>query len=221
MGVGAGLAVLLLLAVPATAQTPPQASGTAPVPVSAWYLGGLSGAGQVERTGPVAGVEFGVRLRQHVQVVVESGWMADIVTRSRIDEVAAFADYVARTQGLPTTSTIEGPALFAMAGLRLIPDRSPEGVRPYVMVSTGLARVEYKPVFTVDGNRVTGGISLYGVTLGRDLLGTTNRFAYSAGAGIVFGDTWYLDMGLRLTRIHTTDHPTTVKRVVIAMGRRF
>jgi len=82
--------------------------------------------------------------------------------------------------------------------------------------------VEYKPAFVVDGQPISGaGALVYNVAIGRDLMGTTNRFAYGGGAGIVFGDTWSLDLGARILRIHTTDHPTTVKRLVIGLGRRF
>jgi len=234
----AGALLLVALAVPVAAQTPP------PPPVrpatqtagddeqtraySKWHMGLLSGAQQVERTGVTGGGEFGVRLRRGLHIVVEGGWMSDVVTRSRIDEISGYVDYVrtAYPASLPVTGEIDGTAIFGMAGLRLIPDgkRAGEssGVRPYLMASAGMARVEYTPEFVIEGNAVSGGgISSFGVTLGRDLLGTTNKFAYSGGAGLILGDTWYLDLGVRITRIHTTDHPTTVKRLVIGMGRRF
>ncbi len=230
--------LLVAMAAPVAAQTPP------PPPVrpatqtagdneesraySKWHLGLLSGAQQVERTGVTGGGEFGVRLRRGLHLVVEGGWMSDVVTGSRIDEINGYVDYVrtAYPASLPVTGGIDGTAIFGMAGLRLIPDGKrvgeSNGIRPYLMASAGMARVEYKPAFTIEGNAVSGGgISAFGVTLGRDLLGTTNKFAYSGGAGLIFGDTWYLDLGVRITRIHTTDHPTTVKRLVIGMGRRF
>lgn len=196
-------------------------------PYSRWHMGVLTGAQQVERTGVTGGAEFGVRLRKGLHIVVEGGWMSDVVTGSRINEINGYVDYVRTAYPLSqATGKIDGTAIFGMAGLRLIPDgkRPGEsgGIRPYLMASAGLARVEYVPEFTIEGQSVSGGgISQFGVTLGRDLLGTTNKFAYSGGAGLVFGDTWYLDLGVRITRIHTTDHPTTVKRLVIGMGRRF
>lgn len=196
-------------------------------PYSRWHMGLLTGAQQVERTGVTGGAEFGVRLRRGLHIVVEGGWMSDVVTASRINEINGYVDYVRTAYPLSqATGKIDGTAIFGMAGLRLIPDgkRPGEsgGIRPYVMASAGMARVEYVPEFTIEGQTVSGGgISQFGVTLGRDLLGTTNKFAYSGGAGLIFGDTWYLDLGVRITRIHTTDHPTTVKRLVIGMGRRF
>jgi opacity protein-like surface antigen len=228
--------VLVAMAAPAAAQIPPpppvrpaaQADdddGTRPY--SRWHMGLLSGAQQVERTGITGGAEFGVRIRKGLHIVVEGGWMSDVVTRSRIDEINGYVDYVRTAYPFSAaTGKIDGTAIFGMAGLRLIPDgkRPGEsgGIRPYAMISAGVARVEYAPEFTVEGQTLSGaGIGLYGVSLGRDLLGTTNKFAYSGGAGFIFGDTWYLDLGVRVTRIHTTDHPTTVKRLVIGMGRRF
>jgi opacity protein-like surface antigen len=234
----AAAALLVAMAAPAAAQTlpPPPVRPVAQTadadegtrPYSRWHLGLLSGAQQVERTGVTGGGEFGVRLRRGLHLVVEGGWMSDVVTKSRIDEINGYVDYVrtAYPASLPVTGEIDGTAIFGMLGFRMIPDGKPvgesNGVRPYVMASAGIARVEYKPAFTVEGQAVSGGgISAFGVTLGRDLLGTTSKFAYSGGAGLILGDTWYLDLGVRITRIHTTDHPTTVKRLVIGMGRRF
>lgn len=221
-------------AAPAVAQTTRPAAAAARQadadeerrPYSRWSLGLLSGAQQVERTGVTAGGELGVRLRKGIHLVVEGGWMSDVVTASRITEINDFAAYVRSAYTVPATGTIDGPTLFGLAGLKIMPDGKPagqsSGVRPYAMLAAGIARVEYKPTFVVDGQPVSGaGIVLYNVQLGKDLLGTTNRFAYSGGAGVVFGDTWYLDLGVRVTRIHTTDHPTTVKRIAIGMGRRF
>jgi hypothetical protein len=228
---GALVVALLLMAAPLAAQTTGLAQQAADddeerTPYSRWHLGVLSGAQQVERTGVSGGPEFGVRLRKYVHLVVEGGRMSDVVTGSRINEIDGYANFVQDSRGIPVTGHIDGRAWFAMAGIRLIPDGQPagqsSGVRPYLIATAGLARVEYKPAFTVDGQAVSGaGIVTYGVTLGRDLLGTTNKFAYTGGAGIVFGDTWYLDLGVRVTRMQTTDHPTTVKRLVIGMGRRF
>lgn len=232
----AGTALLLVaMAAPVAAQVPPpppvrpaaQADEDETRPYSRWHFGALSGAQQVERTGITGGAEFGVRLRKGLHIVVEGGWMSDVVTSSRINEINGYVDYVRTAYPhLPVEGKIDGTAIFGMAGLRMIPDgkRPGEsgGIRPYVMASAGLARVEFKPEFTIEGQTLSGGgIAIYGVTLGRDLLGTTNKFAYSGGAGLIFGDKWYLDLGIRVTRIHTTDHPTTVKRLVIGMGRRF
>ena len=222
---------LLLVAIPAAAQVPaPVLPGDDDAddrrPYSQFHAGFLSGAQRVDTTGVTGAGEFGVRLRRGLHLVVEGGWMSDITTASRRDEVDAFAAFVQSAYGVPTSGEIEGPTLFGLVGFRFIPDGKPvgesSGVRPYMSLSAGLARVEYIPTFTVDGQDVSGpGLVQFGVQLGRDLVGTTNRFAYSGAAGIVFGDTWYLDLGVRVTRIHTTDHPTTVSRLAIGLGRRF
>lgn len=222
--------LLLVAAVPAAAQPPaavrPGDDDERERPYSAWHMGILSGIQQVDQNGVTGGLEFGVRLRKFMHFVGEGGRMSDVVTPSRVNEVNSYVDFVRGAYGLPTTGDIVAPALFGMVGLKLIPDGGPvgesAGVRPYLIASAGVARVEYKPSFTVDGQPVSGaGLVQYGVELGRDLLGTTLNVAYSGGGGVVFGNTWYLDLGVRVTRIHTTDHPTTVKRLVIGMGRRF
>lgn len=228
-------AVIVMTALVALAAAAPafgQTGGARPVddderpPYSRWHFGALSGPQEVGRTGITAGGELGIRLRRYVHLVIEGGWMSDVVTQSRLDELDGYVDYVKGAYGVPVTGDIDGPAWFGLAGVQVIPDGKPAGesggVRPYLIATAGLARVEYKPGFTVDGQPVTGaGLVLYGVELGRDLLGTTYRFAYSGGAGIKFGDRWYLDLGVRVMRINTSSHPTTVKRAVIGMGRRF
>ena len=221
--------ILLLGASPAVAQTTPAptpAPQAAPVrqaepePVSKWYLGVLSGVQQVERTAPVAGGEFGIRLRGNLQVVVEGGWLKDVATGRRIDEVASYGAYLQQTQGQPASGDIDAPAFFGLAGLKWIHENK-SSVRPYVLANAGMARVEFRPALVLNGNNVTTSLSLLGVTLGRDLLGPGNYFAYGGGAGLVFGDKWYLDMGVRFTRINTPEHATDVRRVSIGMGRRF
>lgn len=221
--------LVLGLAAPAMAQTSPglrpgDDDGTRPY--SRWHLGVLSGTQTVDDTGATFGAELGIRMKKGFHFLLEAGRMSDVTTADRRAELAGYAEFVQGAYNVPVTSSMTGPTIFGMVGLQLIPDGKPReqssGVRPYLLATVGIARVEYKPGFVVEGASVSGaGIVNYGVELGRDLLGTTNRFAYSGGGGLILGDTWYLDLGVRITRIHTTDHPTTVKRVAIGLGRRF
>ncbi len=209
---------------PASTQTNPD--DEVRKPYSRWHLGVASGTTDVARTDTVAGIEFGIRLRRNLHVAFESGRMLDIVTQSRIDESQSYVDFVQSAYGVPASGTMRGNAWYGLVGFRLIPDGAAwgegNGIRPYVEATAGMARVEYNPRYNVDGTDISGAaLQIYGVTLGKDLLGTTNRFMYSGGAGLKFGNTWYLDLGVRFTRINTTDHPTNVKRVFIGMGRRF
>lgn len=221
--------VLTMVAAPAAAQVPPPSGpgGDEPrAPYSRWSLGVVSGAQEVDRAGITAGGAVTIRLRRLVHLAIEAGWMSDVVTSSRRAELEGYAAYIRDAYRVPATAEIEGPTLFGLAGLTFMPDGKPAGestgIRPYATVTAGVARVEYKPAFVVDGQPISGaGALVYNVAIGRDLMGTTNRFAYGGGAGVVFGDTWSLDLGARILRIHTTDHPTTVKRLVIGLGRRF
>ena len=223
-------AILILAAASAHAQTPPPttpqaqpvpvAKEEAPLPGTKWYLGALSGVQMVARSAPIAGGEFGVRIRKNVQVTFEAGWFKDVVTRSRVNELASFATYLQQTQGLPATSQIDGPAWFGLAGLRYVFENT-SNVRPYVLVNGGVARVEYRPEFTLNGVPISSNVLSFGITLGRDLLGPGTHMAYGGGAGLIFGTKWYLDVGARLTRINTPDHHTDVRRVNISVGRRF
>lgn len=219
------LSLTLLPAVPAAAQTPPRPAATtptpAPEPVSRGYVGIISGVQEVERREPLLGAEFGIRFRNNFWLTVEGGRLTDIATKSRLDEVAFYAAFVQRTRGVTASGDITAPTLFALANVRFTAEKGWQGLRPYVLAGAGAARVELKPEFQVDGQRVVGAISTYGITLGKDLLGTTNRFAWGGGVGVTSGDKWYLDLGIRVTRIHTTDHPTTVYRAHVGLGRRF
>jgi opacity protein-like surface antigen len=223
--------IIALAPVAAQGQTPPAGAPQVPpapvvrkaepaAPGNRWYLGVLSGVEHVARTGPIAGGEFGVRLRKNLQAAVEFGWFKDVVTQSRIDEVQSFTTYLQQTQGLPASGDIDAPAWFGMAGLRYIRESS-TGIRPYIMASAGVARVEFRPTFILDDRNVTTNVGQYGVTLGRDLLGPGYHLAYSGGAGVIVGARWYLDLGVRLTRINTPDHATDVRRVSVGIGRRF
>ena len=222
--------ILIVAAGSAHAQTAPQttpapqpvpvARDEAPAPGTKWFLGALSGVQMVARSAPVAGVEFGVRIRKNTQITFEGGWFKDVVTDSRVNELASFATYLQQTQGLPATGHIDGPAWFGLVGLRYVFENE-SGVRPYVMANGGVARVEYRPEFTLNNVPISSNVISYGITLGKDLLGPGTHMAYSGGAGLIFGTKWYLDVGARLTRINTPDHHTDVRRVSISVGRRF
>ena len=232
--VGIAAAVMMVLAVgpaqgqtaPPTATPVPQAAqvpvtrSEGPPPGTKWYMGMLSGVQTVARSEPIVGGEFGVRIKKNVQAVFEGGWFKDVVTDSRIAELASFATYMQQTQGQPATSDIDAPAWFGTAGVRYIFENS-SGVRPYILANAGVARVEYRPSFTLNNKAISSNVSQYGITLGKDLLGAGNHFAYSGGAGLVFGNKWYLDVGVRLTRIKTPDHDTDVRRLSVGVGRRF
>ena len=204
---------------PQAAQVPVARSEGA-VPGTKWYLGVLSGIQVVARSEPLVGGEFGIRLRKNVHVVVEGGWFKDVVTDSCIAELASFATYLQQTQGQPATSKIDAPTLFGTLGLRYIFENS-SGVRPYILANAGVARVEFRPSFTLNNQQISSNVSQYGITLGRDLLGPGTHLAYGGGAGLVVGQKWYLDLGVRLTRINTPDHATDVRRLSVGFGRRF
>lgn len=222
--------MVVLAAMPAHGQTAPtqtpapQAPAVRreepPAPGTKWYLGVLTGVQHVARSAPILGGEFGIRLRKNVQVVVEGGWFKDVVTDSRVAELGTFVTYLQQTQGLPATGEIDAPTWFGNVGLRYIYENN-SGVRPYVLANAGLSRVEFRPKFTLNNRAISSNLTQYGITLGRDLLGPGNHFAYGGGAGLIFGDKWYFDLGVRLTRINTPDHATDVRRLSIGMGRRF
>lgn len=213
--------MLALAGTPALAQTPADGQAATPsVAPTKWYLGVLSGAQVVERSKPLAGIEFGIRVKGRLQMMVEAGWFRDVVTSSRVNEVNFFANYIQQAEGQTASGSIDAPAWFGLGGLRYSFENA-SGIRPYVFANLGMARVEYRPTFILDDQNISGAVNQYGVTLGRDLLGSGNHFAYGGGAGLMMGDKWYLDLGARLTRIQTPDHATDVRRISIGIGHRF
>ena len=87
--------------VPVAAPAPqvPVAKSEAPPPGTKWFLGVTSGFSRSRVPEPVLGGEFGIRVRKNVQVVVEGGWFKDVVTDSRIVELASFATYLQQNAG--------------------------------------------------------------------------------------------------------------------------
>ena len=200
--------------------TPAGAAGAAEPTVSFFNIGVVAGAAAVENVGIVGGVEAAFRLKSRLDVVVDGGWIQDVVTRRKIDQTAVLAQYIQTTRGVTASSEIEAPAWYASAGLRWVFERD-GALRPYVSGQVGVARVEYKPTFIVGGTAVAN-VADYGVTLGSDLSGTSNNLTYGGGAGVILvKGAWYFDLGGRVTRIQTDGQPTTVGRVTIGVGRRF
>jgi hypothetical protein len=94
--------------------------------------------------------------------------------------------------------------------------------RPYVAVGAGMVRVTLRPAFILGGADVTSNLPVYGVTLGGDLTGQTTKFAFTGGLGVRMSQArWYLDAGLRVTRIRTVDEVTNAVRASATLGLRF
>jgi hypothetical protein len=206
------------LAAPAAAQT--AASGTSAAPSGRLFLGAGAGVAAVQNVGGVVDGQIGYKLTSRADVIGEVSWMQDIVTRRRLNVASDVSSFLQASQGKPATSTVEAPAVYTGASLRLQLARGT--MRPYVSVGGGVARLSLQPTFTLAGSDVTTSLPQYGVTLGSDLTGEVTKPAVTGAVGLMFDrHRWYVDGALRLTSIQTEGQATNVIRVGAGIGVRF
>jgi opacity protein-like surface antigen len=218
----------LLWAGSASAQTmagapqAPQPMTTATTPsVNVWYVGAVSGVGVVQNTGAIAGIEGGLRGQKGFDYIVEWGWVQDAVTRRRLGDANVVATYLQTTQGKPATASVEAPTIYGLGGVRWVWERNSR-LRPYFLAEGGVARVEFKPTFTLDGSDITSSVASYGVTVGDDLAGIVTKPAFGGGMGVmVLQGRWYADAGYRVISIGTESQRTNISRLHVGLGYRF
>ncbi len=210
----------------AAAQTPvapaaqPQAASS-PAKGTGFYISGNAGIASVEHVGGMAGGEAGFRLSDRLEIFGEGVWMEDVVTRRRLEHANTVAAYLQASQGKPATGTVIAPASYGGGGVRFMFMTS-GSVRPYATLSVGGAHIALQPVFTLNGTDVTSSIGQYGVTLGSDLTGEVNKPAFGGGGGVRFALTrWYMDGGVRVISIRTSDQTTNVLGVSATAGIKF
>jgi hypothetical protein len=86
----------------------------------------------------------------------------------------------------------------------------------------GMARVVYKPTFTLNGADVTSQLPQFGVTLGADLAGTATKAAYGGAFGVeVRHDVWYINGKFGVLSVKTPSQPSNVIRATVTIGRWF
>lgn len=216
--------VLTLVPLPAVAQTPAQPSQQPSGPsVNLWYIGANTGVAVVEKSGGIVGGEGGFRVWKNLDLVGEIVWMQNVVTRAQLDKANTIASYLSTTQGQPATSNVEVPATYWGLGARWVFEQVHLArMRPYFLATFGSGYTNIKSTFTLGGADVTGSLPQYGVTLGSDLAGKSNRFAVDTGGGVVWAfGSWYTDFGVRLVSLGGQDQRTNVARVVVGGGYRF
>jgi hypothetical protein len=211
----------LVAARPVAAQTsvpfPPVATSE---PAGHLFIGGIAGAGSVQNVGGAAGAELGLRVANRIDLFAEGVWMQDVATRHRLGLASEVASILQTSQGSVATGTIEAPAVCVDAGARFT--LTGGRVRPYVVIGAGMARMTLKPTFTLGGSNVTASLPTYGVTLGSDLSGESTEPAFTGGLGLRMAQgRWYLDGGLRVTRIQAVDEGITAVRASVTFGLIF
>jgi hypothetical protein len=212
----------LLMALPVAAQTSP--SG-APMTGGAGtggrlFIGGSGGAGAVQKVGSVYGGELGFHVTDQIDVFGEGVWLQNVATRWRLGLASTVASLIQTSPSTVGSATIDAPAVCADVGARFTLTRG--RVRPYVVVGGGMAWMTLKPIFTLNGANITSSLSTFGVTLGRDLSGERTQPAYTGGLGLRMAQGhWYIDAGLRATRIRAVDEAITAVRATATFGLIF
>jgi hypothetical protein len=212
----------LIVALPVAAQTSTTsvviaATGT---PAGRLFIGGIGGAGAVQTVGGVFGGELGLRVTDRIDLFGEGVWMQDVATRRRLGLASEVASVLQTSQGSAASGTVDAPAVCVDAGARFT--LTGGRIRPYVIIGAGMARMTLRPTFTLGGSNVTSSLATYGVTLGSDLSGESTEPAFTGGLGLRMAQgRWYLDGGLRATRIQAVDEGITAVRATVTFGLRF
>jgi hypothetical protein len=212
----------LFMALPVAAQTSPSAAPvtTGPGTDGRLFIGGSGGAGAVQKVGGVYGGELGFHLTDQIDVFGEGVWLQNVATRWRLGLASTVASLLQTSQGTTGSATLDAPAVCMDAGARFA--FTTGRVRPYVIVGAGMARMTLKPVFTLSGTNITNSLPTFGVTLGRDLSGARTQPAFTGGVGVRMSQgRWYIDGGLRATRIQAVDEAIMAVRATATFGLRF
>jgi hypothetical protein len=205
---------VLMAATPAAAQTVAKTEGQ-------WFLGVTGGASVVQNVGAAFGGEVGTVVTPKISVFGEALVMTDTATRRRIQTAQNVAANLQTTQGTPASATLKAPATTLVGGLRFTLH---EGGSLHVFVegAGGIARVTFKPTFTLNGADVTTQLPQFGVTLGADLTGTTTKAAFGGAIGFeVRHDAWYIDAKVGVLSVKTPSQPSNVVRATATIGRWF
>jgi hypothetical protein len=207
---------------PAAAQSSPAAPVPAGPLINSWYLGANAGTAVVEKFGGVVGVEGGLRVWKHLDLVGEIVWIQDAVSRNQLDKMDTLAKSLAASQNGTATGTMKVPTTYAGIGGRWVLEDVGK-FRPYFIVTVGDARTTLKPTLTLNGVDVTATAPQYGITLGEDVVGKYNNVATEGGLGVLMGvgTSFYVDVGARLMSISETDQRVNVARLVVGGGYRF
>jgi hypothetical protein len=216
-------AAALFVSQPVFAQTPaPPPPATAPESwTGAIFAIGAGGVTFTQHSGGLASGEVGMEAWHNTAISIEGGWMSSVVNKNSVDAAGAIATYLANTQGQPASATVKAPAGYGSVNLRYSFYNTPR-YRVYALVGGGFGSVSPKTTFILGGTDVSGSIGQYGVTLGKDLSGTSTGGLLNVGVGAMmpFGR-WFADVSYRFTPIFAAGETTPVSRVNFGLGRRF
>ncbi len=208
------VATLLAAGHTAFAQTP----APAPVVTSPWSATVYAGAGSVQRVGGLVGGQVSRRLTESLDATVRTEWIQDTASRRRLSMATTLAAFTSSARSVTMLGDVTAPAWVTMGGVQWRARQA--RWTPVVSVDAGLARVTFRPAFSVSGTDVTTQLGSYGITLGKDLTGSNLSAAFGVGAGVLIpGERLNLDARLRLQQFATPAESTRVLSLTI--GARF
>ncbi len=217
------LIAVVLLGVAGSAWAQAQKPSTAGPSDYKYYVSFGGGGNFGDQSSGTFGGEAGYRLKSKIEIFIEAGRLADVSTGAMKDAASTITTYL-NSLGIGTaSSTLKTPANYGAVGVRYLFDTGSRYV-PYVAATVGGANVNKETTFSVNGADVTAALPNppYGVTLGQDLSGRTNKALITAGAGVrvPFGRL-FVDVNVRYGRIFTAGTGTNTTRLVGAIGYRF
>jgi opacity protein-like surface antigen len=172
------------------------------------------------------GGEAGWRLTPSLDIYVEGGRMGNVGTSKLDADAAVIAQFLGGS-----VSSASHQASYVDVGVRYQLDMIPVAMiskwHPYALVGVGVAHVVTDVAFEVGGNIVDP--AQFGVQLGGDLTGSSNKTLIVAGAGvnIPFMNRFFADLGYRYGQILAktgnveTDKGIKTQRIVLGVGVRF
>jgi hypothetical protein len=221
-------AAVLLVSQSVSAQTPAPAAAQPKASEHASMLDDLTigvagGVTFTKKTGGFVGGEVvsGKEYWKNTTFSIEGGWMSSVVNAHRIDSAAAIASYLAQTQGQPASATVKVPAGYGAVNVRRTVMIKPR-YKVYVLGGGGIGVTSPKTKFTLGGSDVSGSLGQYGVTLGKDLAGSSAGGLLNVGLGATMPHgKWVGDASYRLTPIFSAGETTVVNRLNFGVGYKF
>ena len=189
------LCLFVFLALPRLASAQPDA--VAP----AWFVGGLGGVTFGTVTSATVGGQVGFKIAPNLFVIGEVGRMRNVMPKEIQDELDLFVELLELELGVPITFDVSLPATYGFGGVRWMePGRA---VSPFVEAGVGVGRITLKvDKATVLGLDISDEIN---DVAGADANATELLIAVGGGVTASLGQSAWLDVGYRYTRIAAGD----------------
>jgi hypothetical protein len=185
----------------------------------------VSVGGGVTFTKRTGGIVYGEAVSKeywkNIRFSLEGGWMSSVVNAARLDSMNTIASYLAQTQGQTASGTLGVHAGYFAVNVRYTVLTKPK-YHVYALGGTGFGVTTAKSTFTLGGTDVTGSLDQYGVTLGKDLSGSSAGALLNLGVGVTYPHgKWVGDASYRLTPIFSAGAATVVNRLNVSVGYKF